>query len=648
MKAQVRHALQTGMIVALLVLAAITVTYPFLVKGLPEGHDRPDHLQYQHFFNEQIARGDIYPRWIPGLNQGRGSVIFLAQYPLPYYVAWGIGHVIPNQWGIYTETRSQGLAIVLATVLGALFTYTWCTTFADRLSSTIASIVFITLPYFLSIELYMRVAIGEFWALAVMPLCLYFVELRTARPRTSMAGLALAFALVLVSHLFTAFLFAPVLLTYAAWRVQPGSRFSAIAKSTASLLLGAGIAGVYFVPLLAQHNYLHPEKMLLAYGARLWPLSQMFPYDASLFPIDDPRWKSLSHLSQALAIVIILLILRYCYRQRKELGRFAALLAVISILILTLTLLAGHLGAAGNVPGALPLKEFLVAERAQIFLASFLTLEAALLCFWSLQKGAIPGLANCLLLIAISSFVMMTRWSLIIWKIAHPIWNIQFPWRLNVFLAVSTAGLAALAFSELRNRSLPIRAFGVALVLIAWGVIAFLPAWRGRMRPKYLGTKSVAYERSQDYGLPSYAQVNDPLDALRVRPSSDGSPDAKISSGRGEAQISAIGVRHISLHVSCESACDVQVGQFYYPAWRAKIIPSLTEIPLRPAAPGGLMQFSLPSGGYDLLLEFSLGWSERVGVLVSLASLLFAGLILLSRERPAVPPDGGPPITVDA
>src|SRR6202167_3789944 len=133
--------------IAVLIVASISVTYPFLIRGLTDGDDRAAHLEYQHFFNEQIAGGELYPRWMPRLNLGRGSPIFFVQYPLPYYVAWGLGRLIPNHWGDYTETRTQGLAVVLAVTLGALFAYAWCGTFVDSLSAMIAALVFITLPY---------------------------------------------------------------------------------------------------------------------------------------------------------------------------------------------------------------------------------------------------------------------------------------------------------------------------------------------------------------------------------------------------------------------------------------------------------------------------------------------------------------------
>jgi hypothetical protein len=626
------HRVQTGMIVGTLVLAAMTLTYPFLVKGLPDGHDRPDHIAYQHYFNDQMAQGAVYPRWVPEMNQGRGGAIFLAQYPLPYYVAWGIGHVIPNHWGIYTETRTQGLAIALAAILGALFTYVWCSTFVDRRSAMLAAIVFLTLPYFLAIDLYMRVAVGEIWALAMMPLALYFVELRASRPRIAIPGLGLAFALVLVSHFFTAALFVPVLLVFALWRSAPERRWSAMGQTVVALALGTGIAGVYVVPMLAQYRYFHPDRMLVAYGARLWPLSQMFAYDANLFPSDDLRWKSLTHIAQAVAVVAILLIGRACYRRRTQLGYIRVVLAVLSLTTLVLALLAGHLGAVGNVPGSLSLPELLARERSLIFLATFLTLEVAVFCYWSLRRPDSARLANFFLGLALASYLMTTRWSLIVWKLVHPLWNVQFPWRFNVYLALAAVGLAALAVAELRTRPLRARVVGALLALALCGMFAILPAWRGRMRPKFFGTQPVAYQPAQDYGLPTYAQVSDPQDALGVKPSKDGNVDAIVTVGSGQAWVNSVSAKSIGVHALCDSNCTLQIGQFYYPAWNAKLLPALTTIPLVAAA-DGLMSISLPPGEHNILLEFEIGWSQPVGAGISVACLMLAGGLVLVDDR---------------
>ena len=73
--------------------------------------------------------------------------MFSAQYPLPYYVPWGIGKIIPNHWGPDEETRTQGTRPALAAILvirrltrGAQHSPTVST-------ATSAGVIYLTLPY---------------------------------------------------------------------------------------------------------------------------------------------------------------------------------------------------------------------------------------------------------------------------------------------------------------------------------------------------------------------------------------------------------------------------------------------------------------------------------------------------------------------
>jgi hypothetical protein len=625
--------LSRGTHIAVLVFASMALTYPFLVRGLTPGHDRRPHLEYQHFFNEQIAGGDLYPRWMPGLNLGRGSPIFFVQYPLPYYVAWGIGHLVPNHWGVYTETRTQGLGIVLATILGALFTYAWCTTFAGSLSAMVASVVFLTLPYVFSTDLYLRIAVGEYWALMIIPLSFYFVERRSSWPRRSLAGLAVAFALVLMSHLFTAVLFVPVLLAYAGWRSEPARRFSAVLQTASALALGTALAGVYTLTIFAHRHFLHPESMLTLGGANYSPLSQMFPYNGSMFPVDTPGWHYVGLSARYLAAATICLVGYTWYRSRGEgYAHLRTFLAALSVVTLGLTIFAGHLPGLGEVPGALPLTNNLVEQRAHIFVGSFLMLEAALLCYWSLRRRTNGGLADFLIGIALLSYLMMTRWSLIIWNTIHSLWSMQFPWRFNVFLALATTGLAALAISNLGKRPLRERVAGSVFAIVVWGLVAGPggPARARHAEDLFWSTRPVAYEPGPDPSLPVYAQVKNPQEALDVMSSKHANLDVFVSAGRGEVKLNMVRPQLIELHATCDSDCTLQIGQFYYPAWRARLTPGGTEIPLRAASPGGLMEISLPPGENGVVVELPRGWSEQIGPWISLVSLIFVVVFALS------------------
>ena len=631
--------------VAVLIVVAMALTYPCIRHGLPLGHSTITHILYQHYFNAQISQGDWFPHWIIGMNRSLGSAVFYAQYPLPYYVAWGIGKILPFHWGLYEETRTLGLALALAAILAALFAYAWCATFADRLTAMLAAIIFLTLPYTLTIDVYLRSAIGEFWALAFLPLSFYFIERMAAGSRRALPGLAVAFALVIVSHLFTAVLLAPVLLVYAICRVARGRRLLASGQVLSAFLLATGLSGVYALPFLAQRRFFHPENFLLTQGANASPLSQMFSFNAHTFP---SNWGTPGSPPFVIAVRLVALATAafigvVLFRGRRERRHWLRMVfGSVAIVALVRGALAGrHVFPAGEVSGSLPLSPYLMEQRADIFLYSFLTFVVALMCYWSIRNPRHNRLADFLMVLTFGSYLMMTSWTQLIWKSVHFLWNIQFPWRLNTFLLAGTAGLAALAISGLRTLPRRRGLVGVLLVLGIWGVVALECARTGSTFSAFRSTESYQFNDEMDSAREIYMQV-DPRKALLVQPPDDEKVHVMVERGSAVAAVTSVLARSIQIDAHCQTACTLQVGQFYFPVWRLRNAPANVE--LYAGSPGGLMELSLPAGDYHLVLEVPHALSERLGAWLSLASLLVV-LILAIKGAPFlyIAPTGSDP-----
>lgn len=629
--------------VAVLIVLAIALTYPCIRRGLPLGHSTITHILYQHYFNEQIAQGDWSPKWIISMNRGLGGAVFFAQYPLPYYVAWGIGKVIPNHWGPFEETRTQGLALAFAAILAGLFAYAWCATFVDGLTAVLAAAIYLTLPYFLTIDLYLRAAIGEFWALSFLPLSFYFIERMAAGSRRGVPGLAVAFALLIVSHLFTAVLLAPILLAYAVWRVDRERRVHSAFQVLAAFLLATGLAGVYALPFLAQRRFFHPENFLLTQGANASPLSQMFSFNAHTFPStwNSPGWSHLTLAARLIALAAAVFIGVVWFRSRREQPQWLrSIVALVSIAALVRAALAGrHVFPAGEVAGAMQLSPYLMEQRSELFVYTFLTFVGASVCYWSIRNFPRNKPANLLMVLALSSYLMMTSWSELVWKSVHFLWNIQFPWRLNSFLLAATTGLAALAISDLRRAPLQRRLASAVVALGIWGVVTVQSARMGNTFSAFRSTESYEFVDEMDSAREIYMQV-DPRQALLVQPPADEKVHVTVERGTGVAAVISVLPRSVQLEARCETNCILQVGQFYYPAWGVRTIPT-AQVGMYPGSTGGLMNLSLPAGEYRLVLEVPHGLSERLGAWVSLACLLFLVVLAIQGtpfQRQLAPP----------
>lgn len=618
--------------VTVLVLIAMAMTWPCLRRGLPTGHSTITHILYQHYFNAQIAQGDWYPRWIISMNRGLGGGVFYAQYPLPYYAAWGIGKIIPYHWGIFEETRTQGLAIVLAAILAGLFTYAWCATFADRLSAMLAAIIYLTFPYSLTIDLYLRAAIGEFWALAFLPIALYFIERIVAGSRRALPGLAVAFALIIFAHLFTAVLLAPVLIVYAVWRAAGRRRVLATCQVLAALLLATGLAGVYALPFLAQSRFFRPLNFLLTEGANHSPLSQMFSFNGFTFPytFGRPGWFHFVVAARIIALATAAMIGVVLFRSSRERPQWWRLaVGLVAIAALVRAALAGrHVFPQAEVSGAMQLAPYLIEQRAEIFLYTFLTFLAASLCYWSLRKSERNGLADFLMVFALGSYLMMTSWSQFIWKHAHFLWGIQFPWRFNEFLLAATAGLAALAITRLRAASLRRTLTGGLIAVAIWGFTAAESARMGNTVSAFRSTVSYPFSDVMDSAREIYMQV-DPVQALLVKPPDDEKVHVNVVGGAGDAAVTSVLPRSILIDARCTTDCTLQVGQYFYPTWQVHTTPN-TNVRLYAGSPGGLMDLSLPGGQYHLVLDTLPDLSQRLGAWQSLVCLILVVMIAIT------------------
>jgi hypothetical protein len=625
-----------------IVVGALIVTAPCVVNGLPGGHDLSIHLEYQHFFAAQLRTGEWYPRWLTGLNYGLGSPIFFVQYPLPYFAAFIVERLSPVSFAPYGETRSLGIVMALAAMLAGLFTYEWCSGFADRRSALTAALLYVILPYPLAIDLFRRAAVGEYVALAWLPLGFLSYDLAAVRGNRFPFGVAVAFALLLVSNLFAGILFAPVLLVYAVCHATRTTYLRAGVEAALALALGACLAGVYLVPALVEGLYFHHDELIRVQGPNFAYRNQLFPFTNQLFGHARARWDWQVWFARALATGLVGAIARRAWISRHSRSAQSVGAGAV-VLLLILTLFAPWLLRVGSVPGAVPLPPTLAVQRSEIFVSTLLTFELALLAY-VLRPRTAARLADCFLAIGLVSYFMMTRWSVAVWASLRFLSNLQFPWRFNMLLAVTTAGLTAIAadgFWPLRPRTRAVVGAGVLAVLL-FAVAGADHAWS--LKDRYLGTRRTAYDRSVEIMVPTYVPGAD-LDALRrVSPSAEGIIQATIVEGTGSVYIHSVSARLLRLRANCNRECVVRIGQFYYPRWRVQAMPAGTEIPLAAGGPLGLMELTLPAGQINADVELPRTAAESLGAGLSLAAVVVVSAIALagvySRVRlPANPSD---------
>ena len=248
--------------ILVLTVAALVLSFPIFVHGpLLAGHDTKEHLSFGASFAEQFWQGELYPRWLLNMNSGLGSASFFVYPPFPSYVyalLLPVTRIIP--------VNAFGLGEYLCLFTSGLSAFLWMTTLVSRQISLFVAMIYMLLPYHLTIDFCRRGALSEGWALAWMPLVLYFTtqavrEGRNARTRFCLVGLALTYALLIVSHLVSVVMLSALPLLLALTIAERGHKTRALLTAVGGMALGTLISAAYLAPAFANAKYFPVSRL---------------------------------------------------------------------------------------------------------------------------------------------------------------------------------------------------------------------------------------------------------------------------------------------------------------------------------------------------------------------------------------------------
>jgi hypothetical protein len=248
----------------------------------------------------------------------------------------------------------------------------------------------------------------------------------------------------------------------------------------------------------------------------------------------------------------------------------------------------------------------------------------------------------------------MLPWSAFVWKAIPQLGTaIQFPHRFGAILSLAVAGLFAAAIeSGLRRRS---NREGVrrltfitvaALLVIASGIVTWRADWcwvRG-LRPR----AAYPYDESRDVDgmYRTYVSRNSVAAfaaLLGTTPNTysvERTPvvrgGTKLVQGQGELNLLNRGPRKVVMSYVASGTSVMRMAQLYSPLWKTVLDQKSAGLGPR-SSDQGLLEVPLVPGRHDLELLFEVGWPERYGVILSVASLVVVAagvaLQLLSNDR---------------
>ena len=571
---------------ALLIGFGLLLTWPVLIHGAPDfSWDGRNHAVLAKQFASQFWRGDWYPRWFTNVNAGFGGPSGFFYPPLTSYVSslfWPfMATRDPEAWML------SGYSFVFAYVLSGITAYLWLRSLTESRAALLGAVAYMIAPYHLAYDLYYRGASAELWVFVWLPLVLLSAEGLLRHSRWAVPGGAVSYSLAILSHPSTALCFAPIAVAYLFFLSESKERVRSTAAFVVILLLGLSLDAVYLLPAILDQR----KASVSLYT------SGMVDY--------RNNWVLPGHGEITWAV-------HYLYD--KFTGKVGPTSPVIKVYAWILMITLSALGAITLL--------FLLIRRYET--------KYRLRCVAGFYVG-----------IALLTFFLMTKPSGFVWEIVGFLKFLQFPFRLNVMLALCLAVLAALAGPYLlRPRA---RAITLFLVLMAvgwlcadvWAPTRVFSAWRldpgmEEWKQQWIRTQMEPFDMR-----PRPANEHIPVDAsefdrfVAIHPPKTARL-AALSTGNtsGTARVERWQPRRVVLKVEATRDSELTLNHFYYAGWQGRIEGAATNLTVSPS-PDGFIQIDVPKGDYDLILELPKDSAERSGAVISLVSLSLLGGVVI-------------------
>ena len=573
----------------------LPATFPLLRGGYFNSDDGWIHLYRLAALDRALHSGVLFPRWFPDFAFGYGYPVLNFYSPLGYYLA-EVWH-----WLGADYVLAMKLTFAAGFVLAAWAMICFATEVIGPAGAGVAAIAYTYAPYHLA-DAYLRGALAEHLAFVWFPFLLWTLyRLIWAKHRSYIIWTAGGGAGLILTHNLSALIFAPFAAAYALLLVAMSTRsvrrqtptrratgkspdapgVGAWAAIAAALLLAVALSAFYWLPALAESQFVH---LALDFGGQGYR-NHLAPPGSLLSPFFRYRYFP----DQIVAA-------------DHPIGLVQVLLAI-----------AGGIGAALAVRRdgrGQPGRGLHLAFAAVVALAALFLTSAASLPVWQAGERVLAVL--------------------------------QYPWRfmsLTAFgMALLSGGVVGLLPDKFSGKGQTV----LLLWVVAAGVVGYAGMAHLPYDSEPLRSDEVTVQRMWDEDY-QHQQIGATWTAEYLprgvrqerwaipRPAGD-VPVAAGQSGLSDVRLERVLPRGVELTVTASTPGPVILHQFYFPGWTATVDGEPADV--RPEGVLGLVSATVPAGTHRVALRFGTTSSRRLGTTVSLLALaVVVGLGVWKRDR---------------
>lgn len=328
---KIKEFVSRPLIIFALLFALITPTIiPLLSPGF---FPTQDYIYVARIYqmHKALMDGQFPVRWVPDFRYGEPLYNFYS--PAAYYV----GAIIKIFGFSYLDTTK--ILLGLGFFLSGIAMYFLGRALFGKFGGFMSAIFYVWAPY-RSVDVYVRGALSESWALIFFPLIFLFSYKQAINPnRKNFVFLSLSLAGLFYTHNIMTLLFTPFFILWVTFLILKDKKFFLIKNFSISFLLGIGLAASFLLPAFFEKDLTQSKYLLDGYfnfrgHFVAWPqfFSPFWGYGASL-------WGSKDDMSFQLGLIhwvgiFIALPIALFFRKNKQmlmLVLFFAFLFTISL-----------------------------------------------------------------------------------------------------------------------------------------------------------------------------------------------------------------------------------------------------------------------------------------------------------------------------
>ncbi len=508
--------------------------------------------------------GQIPCRWVPDMGDGYGFPLFNFYPPLPYLV----GQVIRTVGFSFVDTAK--IVFLLSFLVSGVTMYFLSKEFFGKLGGVVSSIFYVWAPYH-SVDIYVRGAMNEAWALAWFPLILLagykVITTNVKFLKKWVIVLALSWAALLLSHNLMVLIFTPVFAGWCLiflWKQKGWSRILPMAISGISAI---GFSAFFTLPAVFEQKYVHVDTLVQGYYeyiAHFATISQLlfsrfWGYGASVWGENDGMPFSIGHAHWLLSIVLVILV-AWEFKKHKK-----------------------------------------------------ISVNNLIICF--------------MFLVGWATLFMIHSKSTFLWQLVPPLKFVQFPWR---FLALATLSFSLIAGGVVEHLKLLGKLRIIIPVVLVFLVIGlgwsyFLPL-HGKMGPltdeqKFTGA---AWDLQRTAGIFDYLPKT-----AKENPKEGQSKLTEVIEGKSVVTSENEGTNWAKFNVNVSSDSTlIRIGIFEFPNWRVFVDGQEIKAEVPESEKWGRMYVTVPKGEHQI--NFKL-YNTPLRIVSNLISVVFwVGLLALA------------------